>query len=94
MGLFDDVHCRMDLPDTPKPCPTEHFQTKSFDCPYMDKYVIHEDGALTMNGEPLSFHGVVNFYAMQGHDWWEYDAKFTDGVCVKIDPHIEEPTDG
>ena len=43
MGLFDDVECRMPLPDG---CKHKHFQTKDFPDPYMDKYIITEEGRL------------------------------------------------
>lgn len=87
MGLFDDVHCKMDLPKGEQEPPSLHFQTKSFPDPYMDKYVIEKDGTMTKNGDLFAFHGVVNFYTFEkgvGQEWWEYDAKFTDGICVEI----------
>lgn len=43
MGMFDEVICEMPLPDG-----WEHpvFQTKDFEDPYLDKYVIRADGRL------------------------------------------------
>ena len=42
----------------------------------------------------INFHGVINFYdfegdtnaGKEGETWWwhEYNAKFTDGICVEI----------
>lgn len=92
MGLFDDVICEMDLPKCGDPCPHVSFQTKTFPDPYMDKYVIKSDGTLTRNGELFEYHGVLNFYTFHpgnGRTWWEWDAKFTDGVCVEITPRPE-----
>lgn len=43
MGLFDDITCDAELPETPVP-PTGGFQTKSLPEPYMDKYAITSDG--------------------------------------------------
>lgn len=93
MGMFDDLTCKMDLPDCGEPCPHISFQTKSFPDPYMDKYVIGPDGKLSRNGSPFDFHGIVNFYTLaEGTDqsWWEWDAKFTDGVCVEIIARIDQ----
>ncbi len=42
--------------------------------------------------ERIEFHGTIDFYEYQAQDesqdgrshWWEFRAKFTDGVCVEI----------
>jgi hypothetical protein len=46
MGLFDYVRCEMALPETPLPPADEIFQTKTFEDPYMETYVITADGRL------------------------------------------------
>lgn len=94
MGIFDDVRCEMDLPDCGEACPHVSFQTKTFPDPYMDKYVIKRDGTITRNGDPFEYHGILNFYTSRkggGQDWWEWDAKFIDGVCVSITPILDKP---
>lgn len=44
MGMFDEVRCKYPLP-VPE-LQGNLFQTKSFDCPYMELYEIREDGTL------------------------------------------------
>jgi hypothetical protein len=36
--------------------------------------------------EDTNFHGVLNFYTFIEGDWYEYDAKFTDGDLTSITP--------
>ena len=93
MGLFDDVECRMPLPDG---CKHKHFQTKDFPDPYMDKYIITEEGRLVerpwIKGKrteatvDLDFHGMLNFYHYDTDtkEVFRYQAKFTDGQLVEI----------
>lgn len=85
MGMFDDITCERPLPAEPKP-PSTSFQTKDFDC-LMDHYTITADGYLLKDGESVPFHGMLNFYTYTDDDWWfEYEAKFTDGRLVMIEP--------
>ena len=47
--------------------------------------------AVNARWRDLDFHGVMNFYGSEGlhgapgHVWHEYNARFTDGQCVRID---------
>ena len=93
MGMYDYVRCKVKLPDAPD---MVVFQTKDFECPYLETYVIEDDGRLYK--EPtryddgsgndrtdLKFHGVLNFYGLdEARGWHEYNAKFTDGQLVEI----------
>lgn len=64
----------------------------------------NEAGILGMRGmwrrvnqrwERIPLHGMFNFYGNSGRnfdgDWYEYDAKFTDGVLVEITGGAETP---
>lgn len=100
MGLFDDVTLdpEVKLPD-PQP-PNRVFQTKDLEC-YMHKYRITSDGRLmqlrfhdedgTWRDHDEEFHGILNFYTSGGDrkdgtwEWFEYNAKFTDGKLVSIE---------
>lgn len=97
MGLFDYVRCDAPLPDG-KPTPPDLFQTKDFDFPYMERYVITEAGRLvklkvtyggpewmsTPEDKDLNWHGYLNFYGGEVNEWREFNAKFTDGQLVEI----------
>jgi hypothetical protein len=73
MGMFDEVICELPLPDG-----WEHpvFQTKDFDEPYLDKYVIRADGRLIRkkpwyesdikNDTDTNCHGLLRFYSYEG----------------------------
>jgi hypothetical protein len=77
----------MPLPDEEQMPTNRLFQTKSFENTYLNEYVIEKDGSMTKDGTVFAFHGVVNFYTFEKGDhreWWEYNAKFTDGKCVSI----------
>ena len=50
MGLFDYVNCKYPLPEAPEEIQNAQFQTKSFDHPYMETYVIEADGRLLYYG--------------------------------------------
>lgn len=45
MGMFDDVICEAPLPDGWQ---NTAFQTKDFDDPYLNKYIIRADGRLML----------------------------------------------
>ena len=95
MGMFDCVRCDMELPDPPPKEVLEsgygHFQTKDFEDCYLRDIHITKDGRLLLDGEDLSFHGMLRFGTIgideQGQcdgRQWSYLAKFTDGKCVQI----------
>jgi hypothetical protein len=91
MGLFDDVRCAVPLPDG---FTGRDFQTKDFEDPYMDKYVITSEGRLVRrDGDKttdLNFHGYLNFYDWSKEDGRHgYNAKFTDGQLVSITPEMD-----
>lgn len=84
MGMFDTVRCQRRLPDG-LDASKEWLQTKDFDCE-LETYTITEDGRLLNDdGEPMNFHGWLNFYTMtEKRVWHEYWAKFTDGALQDI----------
>jgi hypothetical protein len=82
MGMFDNVQSEVPLPDGY----SGYFQTKDFDDPYLENYLIRADGRLVheQRGD-TNFHGILNFYCYAaGGVWHEYNAKFTDGQLVEI----------
>jgi len=105
MGMFDDVICEAPLPDGK---PGKNFQTKDFECPYLEKYTITADGRL-LRDDPwwerpkdqpakpadMNFHGVLNFYGYntETEEWREFNAKFTDGKLVEIEPATQHQDD-
>lgn len=106
MGMFDDVICEVPLPDGK---PGKHFQTKDFECPYLEKYTITAEGRLIHNRplydiDPpgtqsgpidLNFHGILNFYDYDQAtgEWREFNAKFTDGKLVSIEASTDHQDD-
>jgi len=90
MGMFDYIRCDMPLPETPMPAPHGLFQTKDTPDQYLSEYRICKDGRLWREvdeGGEVSppFHGDVDFYTIGDKgQWWEYRARFTEGVCSKI----------
>ena len=90
MGLFDNVRCEYPLPDGKPAVP---FQTKTFDAPYSETYVITAEGRLLQEPpwyaedkadrkpEDTNFHGVLNFYDYntKTEEWREFNAIFTHG---------------
>jgi hypothetical protein len=100
--MFDDVVCEAPLPDGK---PGKHFQTKDFECPYLEKYTITADGRLFRDdpwwerkkgADPqpsdMNFHGVLNFYDYNTdtEEWREFNAIFTHGQLEKIQCVSEE----
>ncbi len=88
MGMFDDVTCEAPLPKIPgAPDPGKCFQTKDFDC-QMDHYTITVDGRLLGPIGFVDFHGWLSLchFDTQTGTWWNYKAKFTDGILQRIDP--------
>lgn len=90
MGLFDNVLVKH--PDYPEL--DDNYQTKDFECRYLNLYIITEAGRLVFQPggfredmEPVdqNFHGILNFYTIgEDDEWLEYNAKFTDGQLVSI----------
>lgn len=64
------------------------FQTKSLDKAFMT-YEITEDNRLRYwcNKEWIyeEFHGYIVFYTSVENEWFDFKAKFTDGICVNIE---------
>jgi hypothetical protein len=98
MGLFDRVYSEYPLPNIVDHevgfvfgedgfDKTTEFQTKSFDR-VSDKYVISEDGRLTLYDKDIDFHGRIIFYTQVVFDdkiyTLDYHAKFTNGNLVSI----------
>lgn len=46
MGVYDNLHCEMPLPETGAPAPTKVFQTKDTPSQYQTDYWITKEGAL------------------------------------------------
>lgn len=73
MGMFDEVICEVDLPDGWK---HPVFQTKDFEDPYLNKYVIRADGRLIRKkpwyqceisaDTDTNYHGLLRFYSYEG----------------------------
>ena len=73
MGMFDEVICEVPLPDGWK---HPIFQTKDFEDPYLDKYVIRADGRLIRkkpwyesdvnDDTDTNYHGLLRFYSYEG----------------------------
>ena len=82
MGLFDTIACDHPLPDG---CPANEFQTKSLGCG-MDTYRLTAGGRLlNTQGTDTGAHGVLRLYTSEAAgQWWEYEAKFTDGQLVYL----------
>ena len=67
------------------------FQTKDLPGPCLGKVHITKEGRLLLDGKDLEYHGMLSFMAIGINDRgrfdgrsWDYEAKFTDGVCVNI----------
>ncbi len=93
MGLFDELQCRAPLPSAARenPPPDVWWQTKDFDEPSFDKYIITEGGRLICTRRKIEvveydtdFHGDLGFYHLEGRVWWEYRARFTEGQLARI----------
>jgi hypothetical protein len=87
MGVFDEVTCEYALPEWPQG-EQPRFQTKDLEC-LMQRYRITRDGRLlSVDGRDEEYHGYVGFYTSLeragGHEWFAYQAKFTDGRLVDI----------
>ena len=92
MGMFDIVKCEMPLPGK-NPCPrVDKFQTRDFkEVPCGNRYLILPDGTLLCEGKYKNFSGEVTFYDADWNApnhrcsaWWEYEATFVNGKCVKL----------
>ena len=88
MGFFNGIDCQHDLPDGLE---ETLFQTKDMSDLDFDAYTITKTKKLLgPDGEPVDYHGYINFYKHINDVWHEYKAKFTDGELVEIKKIIEE----
>jgi hypothetical protein len=91
MGLFDEVTIEADLPEG---VTGRVFQTKDFECPYLEKYTLRADGRL-IHHKPLydidppgtprgpvdtNYHGWLRLHGENA----VLAAKFTDGALVEL----------
>lgn len=93
MGMYDNLMINVDklpLSDVDKKrLADEQFQTKSFDCTLTEIYITDE-GELKINRMDeqlvtIPYHGWINFYTDCEGEWFEFNAKFTDGKLVEIE---------
>jgi hypothetical protein len=88
--MFDYVRCDAPLPDG-RTTPPDEFQTKDFDHPYLDHYVITQAGRLVLGEKDLNYNGTLNFYGGRSYEGWrEFNARFVDGQLVEIEQVEEE----
>jgi hypothetical protein len=88
MGLYDEIYCDVEMPDTAAPAGT-WFQTKSFPQSTLARYRITQDGLLIDSvGRDLQVHGYLIFYATDYSDpdsrLLTYRARFTCGQLQSI----------
>jgi len=87
MGMFDEIFCEAPLPGPIKP-KTKSFQSKDLEC-LLDLYTITKDGRLLKDQHLCEYHGMLNFYTYEREGdyryWFEYEAKFTDGILQHIE---------
>jgi hypothetical protein len=97
MGMFDYVSSKKKLPSViiegKKYDPTHIvYQTKSLENCLLH-YSISEDGKLLCEGNDIDYHGYVHFYTYKNINeqryWLHFDAKFTDGYLVDIQPSVK-----
>ncbi len=63
MGMFDEIRCEVPLPDGGRVADVQ-FQTKTFPCPCMQRYVITQAGRLVDSlGNDLEPDGYITFYS-------------------------------
>jgi hypothetical protein len=97
--MFDDLNIAKEIkiPGFPKN-QNRDFQTKDLEC-QCHRFEVSPEGRLTLTinrkaGTRISvdqnFHGMLNFYALLGDRWFEYNAKFTDGKLVSVKRVKEE----
>jgi hypothetical protein len=93
MGMFDEIRCEVPLPDGGRTADVQ-FQTKTFPCPCMQRYVITQFGRLVDSvGNDLEPEGYITFYssAVESESgapgepaWREYRARFSAGQLLSI----------
>jgi hypothetical protein len=86
MGMFDTIQCEKPLPGEPKPPVHAWLQSKDFKRGLEVYRITADDRLIGLSGEALPFHGILNFYTYEDDIWFEYEAKFTDGVLIEICP--------
>jgi hypothetical protein len=52
--------------------------------PYPDMPIIGSQRRVEQEPEAIPFHGDVDFYHYASGGWWEYRARFTEGICKAI----------
>ena len=97
MGLFDEIYCDVELPDTDVPAGT-WFQTKAFPQPSLSRYRISKEGRLIDSvGRDLEVDGYLIFYAIDYSDpdsrLLAYRARFIHGQLQSIVRFDEEGAD-
>jgi hypothetical protein len=95
MGMYDEIHCDVPLPDDYKGT-TAGFQTKSFPDPGMQRYKITRAGRLIdALGNDLEPDGYIVFYTSDADSTWrEYRARFLSGqlsVIVRVEKDFNDP---
>lgn len=84
MGMFDTITCQHALPDA---CPQREFQTKSLDCVLCTYSLTAAGRLLDAQGRDTGLHGVLRMSTRDAAgQWWEYEAKFTEGQLVHLLP--------
>ena len=97
MGLYDEIYCDVELPDTAAPAAGTWFQTKSFPQSTLSRYRITRDGHLIDSVGNLEIHGYLIFYATDYSDpdsrLLTYRARFTAGQLqsiVRCDEEVDQ----
>ena len=84
MGMFDTIVCEHPLPDG---CPAREFQTKSLACALATFRLTAAGRLVDCRGHDTAIHGVLRMVARdRAEQWWEYEAKFTDGQLMHLLP--------
>jgi hypothetical protein len=87
MSTYDTITCEHPLPDA---CPEREFQTKSLACAMSTCRLTAAGRLLDDQGKDTAFHGVLRMYATDpANQWWEYEAKFTDGQLTHLLPKAQ-----
>lgn len=96
MGMYDTIDVKYPLPKTHRPLERgDSFQTKDLG-KQLAFFELSEDGHLRLEGKPFPFEGTVLFYDINddGDHAVDFEATFSEGVCVKIMLAMEEIYDG
>ena len=70
-----------DVPENERPL----YGTPEFDMPGSMSKLFGSVKWVKIGEEDLNYHGWLNFYGNDSKgEWWEFNAKFTDGVMVEV----------